>query len=58
MLRLTSLSTPDRLPHVVTEMREIVDAIAHRNIDRASRLMTEHIQMASTLALSALRDQA
>lgn len=58
MLRLTSLSTPDRLPHVVTEMHEIVDAIAHRNIDRASRLMTEHIQMASTLALSALHRQA
>ncbi|WP_217495998.1 GntR family transcriptional regulator [Agrococcus sp. SGAir0287] len=58
LLRVTSLSTADRLPHVVHEMREIVEAIEARNPDRAARLMAEHIHMASRLALRALRDQA
>jgi DNA-binding GntR family transcriptional regulator len=58
LLRVTSLSTTDRLPDVVREMREIVDAIAARNPDRAARLMAEHIHMASRLALSALRAHA
>ncbi|MCH1881368.1 GntR family transcriptional regulator [Agrococcus sp. ARC_14] len=58
LLRVTSLSTADRLPHVVREMREIVEAIEGRNPDRAARLMAEHIHMASRLALSALRAQA
>ncbi|SDH42647.1 type I secretion C-terminal target domain (VC_A0849 subclass) [Agrococcus jejuensis] len=57
LLRVTSLSTADRLPHVVTEMREIVEAIEARNPDRAARLMAEHIHMASRLALRALRAQ-
>lgn len=56
LLRVTSLSTTDRLPRVVQEMRDIVDAIYARNPDRAARLMAEHIQMASRLALHALRE--
>ncbi|WP_293697399.1 GntR family transcriptional regulator [uncultured Agrococcus sp.] len=56
LLRVTSLSTADRLPRVVQEMRDIVDAIFARNPDRAARLMAEHIQMASRLALHALRE--
>ncbi len=58
VLRVTSLATPDRLPAVVTEMREIVTAIAARNPDRAARLLTEHIQTAARLALRTLRDNA
>lgn len=58
MLRVTSLSTPERLPHVVDEMRDIVSAIGQRNPERAARLMTEHIQMAASLALRALRAAA
>lgn len=58
LLRVTSLSTDDRLPRVVQEMREICDAIVSRNPDRAARLMAEHIHMASRLALRTLREQA
>jgi DNA-binding GntR family transcriptional regulator len=58
VLRVTSLATPDRLPSVVTEMREIVAAIAARNPDRAARLCTEHIQTAARLALRTLRHNA
>lgn len=58
LLRVTSLSTDDRLPRVVQEMREITDAISARNPDRAARLMAEHIHMASRLALQTLREQA
>lgn len=54
LLRVTSLSTSDRLPQVVQEMREISDAITARNPDRAARLMTEHIGTAARLALGAL----
>lgn len=58
LLRVSSLSTADRLPQVVIEMREIVDAIAARNPDRAARLMAEHIHMASRLALRTLRSKS
>ncbi|GAA2176006.1 GntR family transcriptional regulator [Agrococcus versicolor] len=58
LLRVSSLSTSDRLPHVVQEMREIVDAISGRNPDRAARLMAEHVHMASRLALRTLRAQS
>lgn len=58
LLRVTSLATDDRLPRVVQEMRDIVDAICARNPDRAARLMAEHIHMASRLALRTLRAQA
>ncbi|RWZ67724.1 GntR family transcriptional regulator [Labedella populi] len=58
VLRVTSLATRHRLPAVVTEMREIVAAIAARNPDRAARLLTEHIQTAARLALRTLRDNA
>lgn len=57
LLRVTSLSTADRLPRVVQEMRDIVDAIYAKNPDRAARLMAEHIQMASRLARQALREK-
>jgi DNA-binding GntR family transcriptional regulator len=58
VLRVTSLATRHRLPAVVTEMREIVAAIAARNPDRAARLLTEHIETAARLALRTLRDNA
>lgn len=54
-LRVTSLSTENRLARVVQELSELVDAVADHNTDRASRLLTEHIHMAARLALSALR---
>jgi DNA-binding GntR family transcriptional regulator len=57
LLRVTSLSSADRLPQVVREMRELVEAIEARNPDRAARLMAEHIHMASRLALRTLRAQ-
>ncbi|WP_308797560.1 GntR family transcriptional regulator [Agromyces silvae] len=55
VLRVTSMSHPGRLRAITVEMRDIVDAIAARNADRAARLCGEHIAMAARTALSELR---
>ncbi len=54
VLRVTSMSHPGRLTAISKEMREIVDAIADRNPDRAARLCGEHIAMAARTALAEL----
>lgn len=57
MLRMTSLSTQNRLDNVLREMEEIVAAARARNADRAARLLQEHIETAARLALTNLRSE-
>jgi DNA-binding GntR family transcriptional regulator len=55
VLRATSMSEPGRSLEVVNELRGIVEAIAERDVERASRLCAAHIHAASITALSHLR---
>lgn len=55
VLRATSMSEPGRSVEMIRELRGIVEAIARRDAELASRLCAEHIRSASVTALSHLR---
>jgi len=55
VLRATSMSEQGRPVEVVQELRDIVDAIAKRDADRASKLCAAHIRRAAITALAHLR---
>jgi len=55
VLRATSMSERGRPLEVVRELRGIVEAVARRDIERASALCAAHIRAASVTALAHLR---
>lgn len=54
VLRVTSLSEEGRTSQVVQELRDVVRAIAERDVAEASRLCAEHVRAAARTALSTL----
>ena len=51
LLRMTSLSQPERSKASMSEIRALVDAIRARNADEAWRLCLEHVNNAAKVAL-------
>lgn len=58
MLRRISLSSPERAPHTLKEMRQIHDAIRRRDGAEAFRLSWEHIEAAAKVALKSVQTEA
>lgn len=56
VLRATSLSEAGRSSEVVTELRQVVDAIKLRDAELASQLTAAHVRKASVTALHSLRE--
>jgi DNA-binding GntR family transcriptional regulator len=54
LLRATSLSQPGRPQQVVVEIRALVEAIAARDVERATRLCSAHLNNAAATGISAL----
>jgi DNA-binding GntR family transcriptional regulator len=54
-LRATSLSQDDRPKRAAEELRDLVDAIAARDVDAAERLCSVHVRNAASTGLGALR---
>ena len=54
VLRATSLSQPGRPQRVVAEMRALVAAIAARDLDKAVRCCTEHLNNAAATGITAI----
>ena len=52
ILRSTSMSSPDRGPHSLAEMRAIAEAIAKRNSAAAAKACRHHVEMAAKAARS------
>lgn len=55
LLRRLTLSQPDRLPDMASEVREIVDAILARDPDRAWSASLHHVKRAARIALRLMR---
>lgn len=56
-LRATSLSSPNRLPDTIRELRRIVDAIDRRDGEGAAAACREHVRAAAAVALRVLRER-
>ncbi|CAN7355977.1 GntR family transcriptional regulator [Bosea sp. LjRoot9] len=56
-LRGMSLSAPGRLPHMLAEVRQIVEAIERRQPDLAAQACRDHVRRAAEVALRALAEQ-
>ena len=52
ILRSTSMSSPDRSPHSLVEMRAIAEAIARRDSVAAAKACRHHVEMAAEAARS------
>ncbi len=57
ILRHMTLSEPDRLPDMASEVREIVDAITIRDSERAWSASLHHVRRAARIALRIVRNQ-
>jgi DNA-binding GntR family transcriptional regulator len=57
-LRATTLSDPERLPHTVTEIRRIVDAVERRDAEGTWQACRDHVTQAARVALRILNQQA
>lgn len=57
MLRGMTLSEPDRLPDMGSEVRQIVDAIAIRDSERAWSASLHHVRRAARIALRIVRNE-
>ncbi len=55
-LRATSLSAPNRLPHTIREIGEIVEAVLRRDPHAARRACIAHVEAAATIALAILSE--
>lgn len=55
-LRATSLSQDGRPKQAAQELRELLEAIAARDVDAAERLSSAHVRAAASTGLGALRD--
>lgn len=55
-LRATSLSCPDRLPHTLAEMGEIVAAVENRDPAAAAKACRRHVEQAAAVALAILEE--
>ena len=58
LLRATSLSQPGRPREVVEEIRDLVEAIAARDVDLAVRLCDVHLSKAAATGIGALENEA
>jgi DNA-binding GntR family transcriptional regulator len=56
LLRATSLSAPGRPEAALSELRELVDAIAARDVDRVTAAATAHVSNSRQTALTRLTD--
>lgn len=56
-LRRLTLSEPGRGPRMYAELREVVDAVADQDADRAYAVSLEHVESAATIALAHLHDE-
>jgi DNA-binding GntR family transcriptional regulator len=55
LLRRLTLSQPDRLPDMASEIQELVDAIARRDAERAWTASLHHVKRAGRIALRLVR---
>jgi DNA-binding GntR family transcriptional regulator len=55
LLRRLTLSEPDRLPDMASEIQEVVDAIARRDAERAWTAALHHVRRAGRIALRLVR---
>jgi DNA-binding GntR family transcriptional regulator len=56
LLRRVTLNQPGRGPHMVAELREVIDAIAEQDADRAYKASFDHVMAASVIALAHLNE--
>jgi DNA-binding GntR family transcriptional regulator len=57
MLRRVSLSSPDRAPQSLRELKAVVEAIKRRDVEAAHRASWDHIENASRKALASMAKQ-
>jgi GntR family transcriptional regulator, trigonelline degradation regulator len=55
MLRRISLSSADRVPHSLGELKALVDAVKARDADAAYRASFEHIERAAAVAVAEVK---
>lgn len=58
LLRARSMSCPGRLAKSVAELREVAQAAADRDVERAVALYAEHLRAAAAVGIAALQDVA